>query len=363
MKVQDYQNKDILLSDVKKEVVELLKNLIDTPSISKEEDKTADLIEKFLLKKDCIVNRKLNNVWVKNMYFDITKPSILLNSHHDTVKPAKGYSKNPFEATIINDKLYGLGSNDAGASLVSLLAAFLWYYKKENLNFNLIFSATAEEEISGANGIECIIDQLKPIDFAIVGEPTLMQMAIAEKGLMVLDCKSKGESGHAARDEGENAIYNALKDITWFQSYQFPKQSEILGPVKMNVTVINAGSQHNVIPDQCDFVIDIRTTDAYTHEEIISLIKENISSELNLRSNRLKPSFISKNHPFVIKAKESGVNLFGSSTLSDQALMPWPSVKIGPGDSARSHSADEFIYLKEIETGIDTYVQLLKNIL
>lgn len=343
--------------------IELLKQLIAIPSFSKEEDKTADTIEDFLKSKKIKTHRKLNNVWAYNKHFEITKPTILLNSHHDTVKPNAGYTLNPFEAIEKEGKLYGLGSNDAGGALVSLLATFIYFYEAKDLNYNLIYAATAEEEISGTNGVECILKDLGKIEFGIVGEPTQMHLAIAEKGLMVIDCIAHGKSGHAAREEGENAIYNAIKDIEWFRTFQFPKASETLGPIKMSVTIIHSGQQHNVVPDKCEYTVDIRLTDAYTNEEIINIIKENVSSTITPRSTRLKSSSIPKEHPIVKAGVNMGRNTYGSPTTSDKALMNFPTLKIGPGDSARSHTADEFIYLYEIKEGIMIYINMLKYIL
>jgi acetylornithine deacetylase len=345
------------------EAIDLLKKLIVVHSFSKEENQSADLIESYFSSKEISSQRKGNNIWIKNKYFDLTKPTILLNSHHDTVKPNSGYTLDPFSPIVKDGKLFGLGSNDAGASLVSLMATFLYYYQEENLAYNIIYTATAEEEISGAKGVESILNELGEIDFAIVGEPTQMNLAIAEKGLLVLDCLSKGQAGHAARNEGENAIYKSLKDIEWFRDFEFQKVSETLGKVKMNVTMISAGKQHNMIPDECKFTVDIRVTDAYTHEEIISIIKQHVSCVIIPRSLRLKPSSININHPIVV----AGINLrrtvFGSPTTSDEALMPFTSVKIGPGDSARSHTADEFIFVDEIEQGIKIYIQLLDQMI
>ncbi len=343
------------------EVTKLLKELISTPSFSREEENTAQVIIKFIASKNISFERNDNNIWVKNLHFQKGKPVILLNSHHDTVKPNKGYTLNPFEPKEINGKLYGLGSNDAGGPLMALLAAFLFFYEEKKLPFNLIWAATAEEEISGKNGIASILGKLGDIHLAIVGEPTQMHLAIAEKGLMVLDCTVHGKAGHAARNEGENAIYKALDDIAWFQSFKFPKESEMLGPVKMAVTVIEAGKQHNVVPDQCKFTVDVRTTDAYSNQNTLDIIKENISAEVQARSTRLNPSGISISHPLVKIGEKLGRKSYGSPTLSDQALMPFPSIKIGPGDSARSHTADEFIYLKEIEEGIQIYIEMLTH--
>ena len=344
--------------------VELLKKLIGTPSFSKEEDKTADIIEQFFSEKNIPSNRLLNNVWCVNKYFDETKPTILLNSHHDTVKPNSQYTRNPFEAIIEDGKLFGLGSNDAGGCLVSLITAFCHFYEMENLKYNLVIAATAEEEISGKNGIESILSLLPKIDLAIVGEPTQTNLAVAEKGLLVLDCISTGKAGHAAREEGENAIYKAMQDINWFQTYQFSKISETLGSIKMSVTSINTENKaHNVVPAVCSFIVDIRVTDAYTHEEILETIKQHIQSAIKPRSMRLRSSKINKDHPVVLAGLALGKQTYGSPTTSDVALISAPVLKCGPGDSARSHTADEFIYLKEIEDGIDTYIKILEQIL
>ncbi|MGL4632856.1 MAG: M20 family metallo-hydrolase [Leadbetterella sp.] len=341
--------------------LELLKDLIAIPSFSKEEAGTADRISQFFTKEKIPFERLENNVWAKNQYFDPDKPSILLNSHHDTVKPNLSYTKNPFNPETIEGKLYGLGSNDAGGSLVSLISTFCYFYDK-SIPFNLILAATAEEEISGKNGIELLIPHLPKIELAIVGEPTQMQMAVAEKGLMVLDAKVTGITGHAARNEGKNAIYEALNDILWFKDFEFPKISETLGPLKMNVTLIQSGTQHNVIPDTCTFVVDVRMTDAYSMDEVLEVIQQNVKAEITPRSKRLHPSGISKSHPIVQKGMKMGMTTYGSPTLSDQALMPYTSIKIGPGDSARSHTADEYIFVDEIYKGIDTYIELLDGL-
>jgi acetylornithine deacetylase/succinyl-diaminopimelate desuccinylase-like protein len=342
--------------------LDLLQKLISTPSFSKEEDKTAALLENFFNQFDIPSERKGNNVWIKNEFFNSTKPTLLLNSHHDTVKPNPSYSKNPFTATIEDGKLYGLGSNDAGGPLVSLIAAFLYFYSNPNLKYNLVVAATAEEEISGAGGIESIWSLLPTIDCAIVGEPTLTDIAVAEKGLLVVDCVAQGKAGHAAREEGVNAIYQALKDIQWFRTYSFPKTSDTLGKVKMSVTVINAGQAHNQVPSECKFTVDVRVTDAYSLEEVLETIKQNVSCVVTPRSLRLRPSGIPTDHPLVKSGIKLNKKLYGSPTTSDQALIPVPSIKMGPGDSARSHSADEFIYLKEIEKGIQSYIDLIKNL-
>jgi acetylornithine deacetylase len=360
----EFQNTSRMISeDLKKSAVDLLRLLISIPSFSREENRTADAIDLFLQERGIITHRKLNNIWAFNQYFDATKPTILLNSHHDTVKPNSGYILNPFEPIEKEGKLYGLGSNDAGGCLVSLIATFVHYYPKKDLSHNIILLASAEEEVSGKNGVELIYPELLPIDFAIVGEPTQMNLAIAEKGLMVLDCVAHGQSGHAARNEGDNAIYKALKDINWIQNYQFPKISELLGAIKMSVTIINAGTQHNVIPEKCTFTIDVRVTDVYKNDEILEILKANLTAEILPRSVRLKPSSIDKNHKIVKQGLKMGKITYASPTTSDQALMDCPSLKMGPGDSARSHTADEFIYISEIENGMDDYIELLDGVL
>lgn len=345
------------------EITGLLSSLVATPSFSGNEAATADLLSEFLRQKGVPVSRKLNNVWARNKHFDAGLPTLLLNSHHDTVKPTDGYTRDPFHAEIIDGKLYGLGTTDAGCSLACLLATFIHFYEQPNLKYNLVFCASAEEETSGGNGTSAVLNELGKVDAAIVGEPTQMKMAVAEKGLLVLDCVVKGTAGHAARGEGENAIYKALKDIEWFRTYSFPKVSDTLGPVKMNVTLISAGTQHNVVPADCRFTVDIRCTDAYTHEELLQIVKQHVRCEVQPRSLRLKPSSIEPSHPLVQAGRQIGLETFGSPTLSDQSLMPWPSVKLGPGDSARSHTADEFIYLREIEQGIHLYTKLLSELL
>ena len=306
--------------------------------------------------------RKGNNVWCFSPMFDLKKPTILLNSHIDTVKPVNGWRKDPFTPREENGKLYGLGSNDAGASVVSLLQVFLQLCRTSQ-RYNLIYLASCEEEVSGKDGIESVLPGLPPISFAIVGEPTEMQPAIAEKGLMVLDVTATGKAGHAARNEGDNAIYKVLNDIAWFRDYRFDKESQLLGPVKMSVTVINAGTQHNVVPDKCTFVVDIRSNELYSNEDLFAEIKKHISCEAKARSFRLNSSRIDEKHPFVQKAIKMGRIPFGSPTLSDQALMSFPSVKIGPGRSSRSHTAEEYIMLKEIEEAIGLYLELLDGLL
>ena len=351
------------LEEIKERSLALLKDLISTSSFSKEEDKTAAIIEEFLKGFGIETQRYKNNVWALNKYFDASKPTVLLNSHHDTVKPNKQYTLDPFEPLVKDGKLYGLGSNDAGGALTSLIATFVHFYDQQDLNYNLVIAATAEEEISGTEGVGCILEKLPALDFAIVGEPTLMDLAIAEKGLMVLDCIAHGKVGHAAREEGDNAIYKALKDISWFRDYRFDRVSETLGPVKMTVSVINAGKQHNVVPPECQFTVDVRTTDAYTNEEVMEIIERETSCEIIPRSFRLRPSSIPEDHPIVKAGIDLGRKTYGSPTTSDQALIPVSSLKLGPGDSARSHSADEFIYLDELSEGIDIYVNMLTKIL
>lgn len=352
-----------MIEKLQNDAVVLLKNLIATSSFSKEEENTARIIEEFLNSRNVKTQRKGNNIWAYNQFFDAQKPTLLLNSHHDTVRPNSGYTRNPFGADVEGDRLYGLGSNDAGGCLVSLIATFLHYYPEENLNYNICLAATAEEEISGNNGLECILPELGTLDFAIVGEPTQMNLAIAERGLMVLDCSVYGKAGHAAREEGENAIYKAIKDIQWFQNYRFAKVSEVFGPLKMSVTIINAGSQHNVVPALCTFTVDVRVTDAYANEEVLRIIKTNVDCEVKPRSTRLKPSSIDKAHPIVVSGVALGRTTYGSPTTSDQALLSIPSVKVGPGDSARSHMADEYVYLSEVFDGISLYIRMLAPVL
>jgi acetylornithine deacetylase len=360
------------------DALHLLQQLISIQSFSKEEDKTADAIECFLQLKKIETNRLVNNVWCINKYFDESKPTILLNSHHDTVKPNKQYTKDPFQPAIEESKLYGLGSNDAGGCLVALIATFIHFYHQQNLQYNLVLTATAEEEISGKNGVELLLKDenfIKATSFSnsplgdggswctIVGEPTLMHMAVAEKGLLVLDCTTFGKAGHAAREEGDNAIYKALKDIEWFKNYKFDKVSELLGPNKMSVTIISAGSQHNVVPGECKFTVDIRVNELYDFDEVIDIIKQNIQSEIAPRSLRLKSTNIALDHPLVKAGLQLNRTYYGSPTTSDKALMNFPSLKIGPGDSARSHSVDEFIFVDEIKNGIELYIQLLNKVI
>lgn len=344
------------------EAIDLLKGMISRPSFSREETAVADYLQKCWSDAGHHLFRKGNNLWIIAPGFDFAKPTLLLNSHIDTVKPAAGWQKDPFlpEETE-DDRLYGLGSNDAGASVVSLYEAFTILSAKAQ-PYNLIFLASCEEEVSGKNGIESVLPELPPIRFAVVGEPTGMRPAIAEKGLMVLDCVATGKAGHAARNEGVNAIYKAIEDINWFSTYQFPEKSDLLGPVKMTVTIIKAGTQHNVVPDRCEFTVDIRSNEFYSNERLFELIKEQVGCEIKARSFRLNSSRTEPEHPFVQRCLMLGKEPFGSPTLSDQALMRFPSVKIGPGDSVRSHSADEFIYGPEIRDAITTYVRLLDGL-
>jgi acetylornithine deacetylase len=343
------------------DAIALLQQLIAIPSFSREEKAVADFLERYVEIKGYGASRKDNNVWVLSPGFDSSRPTILLNSHIDTVKPVAGWVRNPFSPTIENGKLFGLGSNDAGASVVSLLHAFFFLIQKQQ-TYNLIFAATAEEEVSGKNGIESLLQELPKIDFAIVGEPTQMNLAVAEKGLMVLDCVSTGKAGHAARNEGDNAIYKALKDIEWFRTYDFIKKTRLLGPVKMSVTQISAGTQHNVVPDKCSFVVDVRSNEMYSNDEILEEIRRNVGCDVQPRSTRLSSTATPLDHPIVKKGRELDLSVFGSPTLSDQALMTFPSLKMGPGDSARSHTADEYIQTNEIVEAVEIYVQLLDGL-
>ncbi len=345
------------------QAIELLKELIATPSFSKEEEQTASIIGKFLALKNIAATRVGNNVFALNKHFVESKPTLLLNSHHDTVKPNPQYTKDPFSPFVEEGKLYGLGSNDAGGCLVSLIATFLYFYEQSNLKYNVIFAATAEEEISGAGGIEYTLPYLPKINCALVGEPTLMQMAVAERGLLVIDCISHGKAGHAARNEGENAISKAIKDIEWFNNYQFQNISKLLGSNKMSVTVIETENKaHNVVPAVCKFVVDVRVNELYSFEEVLEEIKKNVQCDIIPRSTRLRSTSIPLDHPLVNAGIQLDRNYYGSPTTSDKALMPFPSLKMGPGDSARSHSADEYIYIEEIKEGIDLYIQLLNKI-
>jgi len=318
----------------------------------------------FFFEKHGVTYKRVgNNVYAFNRHYNPAKPSVLLNSHHDTVKPNKGYTVDPFTPIEKDGKLFGLGSNDAGGCLVSLIATFLYFVDKEHLSHNVVFAASAEEEISGVNGIELVLPYLGHIDFGIVGEPTKLEMAVAERGLMVIDCVAPGRAGHAARNEGENALYNALDDINWIRNCTFDKVSDLLGPSRMTVTVIGTENvQHNVVPSTCKFVIDVRVNELYTFEEMLEMLRQNLKSSFKPRTTRMKSTSIALDHPLVKAGLELGKGYYGSPTTSDKALMPFPTLKIGPGDSARSHTADEFIYLSEIEDGINTYIQLVSKV-
>lgn len=343
------------------EAITLLQALIGIPSLSREEDTAADFLQNYIEESGIMTGRSGNNIWCISPMFDVNKPTILLNSHIDTVKPVTGWRRQPFTPKIENGKLYGLGSNDAGASLVSLFQVYR-HLSATQQSYNLIYLASCEEEVSGKNGIESVLPKLPPITLGIVGEPTEMNPAIAEKGLMVLDLTARGKAGHAARNDGENTIYKLMPDIEWFRSFRFSKESPLLGTVKMSVTQINAGTQHNVIPDICTAVVDIRSNECYSNEELFEEITKHISCEAKARSFRLNSSSIPADHPFVKRAVELGKVPFGSPTLSDQALMKFPSVKIGPGKSSRSHTADEYILLNEIEEAIGLYIRLLDGL-
>ncbi len=342
--------------------IDLLKQLIETPSFSSEEDTTGDLLENWCNVHSIEYKRTKNNVWATNKYFDKNKPTILLNSHHDTVYPNNGYTKDPFKAIVEDGKLYGLGSNDAGGCLVSLLATFSYFYRKENLKYNLVFVGSAEEESSGPDGLNSMLSIIPKIDVAIVGEPTQMQLAIAEKGLIVFDAKVNGTPSHAAHPNNDNPIYNTIKVLEWFKNYQFTKTSEVLGDVKMTVTQINAGKQHNAVPSAVDLVVDVRVNDKYTNQEIADLLTKEAPCEITPRSLRLNSSSINKNHELIKAGISLGRETYGSPTLSDQSVLSCQSVKLGPGDSTRSHTADEFIYVEEVKEGIDIYIKILSMI-
>ena len=335
----------------------LLEEMVKIPSFSREESSVADLLETWLSDHGLPPHRKGNNLWLSSEE-ESEKPVILMNAHIDTVRPSAGYTRDPFVPMVENGRLYGLGTNDDGASVIALLRAYIDLTSRPQ-PYRLIWSATAEEEVCGKGGIELIFPELGRIDLGIMGEPTKMQMAVAEKGLMVLDCTAEGKSGHAAREEGVNAIYAALPDIEWFRTYRFPKISPYLGPVKMSVTQVNAGVQHNIVPDVCTFVVDVRPNGMYTNLEVLDIIKSSVKCKVKERSTRLGSSHIAEDHPIVLRAKDLGISTFGSMTTSNQTLSPFPTVKIGPGDSARSHTADEYIETSEIFSGADMYVRLL----
>ncbi len=344
--------------------IELLKQMIATPSTSGNEKEVSDIVLSFLKNEGYHPEQIGNNIVAKSNDYADGRPTLMLNSHIDTVKPAQGWETDPYTPTVNGDKLFGLGSNDAGASLVSLLSAFI-LTDNTGLPYNRIFVASAEEEISGPNGMYKILPMLKDcISAGIVGEPTGMKMAIAEKGLLVLDCEAKGKTGHAARADGINAIGIAMKDIEWLHTYQFPQASPLLGNVKMTVTQIQAGTQHNVIPAECKFVVDVRTTEKYSNKQTWDIIQEHIQSTATPRSLNKNASAIDESHPIVLAAKSLNVETFFSPTTSDQAVIngAFPTVKMGPGDSARSHTANEFITFDEIESGIKGYTELLKKI-
>ena len=377
MQVQQSSMNEVSIQNLQQEALELLKQLIATASFSKEEERTAQIIKDFLVLRKVEVHRLMNNIWVTNEDFTPGRPTILLNSHHDTVRPNKGYTLDPFSPIEKEGKLFGLGSNDAGGALVSLIVTFLNFYRREDLKYNLVLAATAEEEISGHNGIEALLQSPQFLHSVrenddtsfrnwcgIVGEPTEMQMAVAERGLLVLDCISKGKAGHAARNEGENAIYLAMKDIEWFRNFQFERTSNLLGPVKMTITSIQTENKaHNVVPGECSFIVDTRINEMYSFEEVINTIQSNVTCEVRPRSTRLRSSAIPLEHPLIKAGSSLGRNHYGSPTTSDKALMPFPTLKMGPGDSARSHTADEFIYVDEIRSGIDMYIRLLEHII
>ena len=342
----------------------LLKKLIETQSFSKEEENTATLIEGWFVENEIPFKRTKNNIWATNKYFDESKPTVLLNSHHDTVKPNSAYTNDPFKAIVKEGKLYGLGANDAGGCLVSLMTTFTHFYAQENLKYNLVIVASAEEENSGKNGLNSMLPIIPHIDVAIVGEPTLMNLAVAEKGLVVFDAVVAGTPSHAAHSNNNNSIYNSIEVLQWFQDFKFEKTSDALGDVKMTVTQISAGSQHNVVPAHVDLVIDVRVNDAYSNQEIADILQEKSPcTKITPRSVRLNSSAISTKHDLVKAGVAMGRATYGSPTLSDQACLTCQSLKLGPGDSTRSHSADEFIYLAEIEEGIKVYVELLNRVI
>ena len=343
------------------EAVSLLSHLIATPSVSRDERRAADIMEEELTRCGFTPHREANNVWAIGPCQREDRPTLLLNAHIDTVKPVASYTRNPYEPSLEDGTLYGLGSNDCGGGLVSLLQAFRELSASERCPYNLVYLASAEEEVSGKDGISRALPLLPHVDVAIVGEPTGMQPAVAEKGLMVVDITAHGKSGHAARNEGVNAIYEALDDLCWIRSHRFDRVSRFLGPTKMQATVVNAGTQHNVVPDECKIVVDVRTNELYTNEEVFDIISSHCKSECRARSFRLHSSRIDLNHPLVERCVALGLQPFGSPTLSDQALMPFASLKLGPGQSARSHSADEYIKVSEIEHAIGLYLRLLER--
>lgn len=350
-----------MTNEYSKSAVELLKKLISIPSVSRQEKEAADLLQQTMIEYGLSPQRVGNNLWVESSNCEDNSPTILLNAHIDTVRPVSSWNRHPYTATVEGDRLYGLGSNDCGGGLVSLLQVFRFLSERKQ-HYHLIFLASAEEEVSGEKGIGSVLPLLPPVDVAIVGEPTGMQPAIAEKGLMVIDLIAKGKSGHAARSEGVNAIYKMLDDLVWLRDYRFKRVSDLLGPTLMNVTMVNAGTQHNVVPDMCTAVVDVRTNELYDNEEVLDFIQSHVSCEVHARSTRLSSSHIDVEHPIVKKCLEMGMHPFGSPTLSDQAQMSFPSLKLGPGESARSHSADEFILISEIDDAIKKYILLLDGL-
>lgn len=351
------------IEELTERAINLLKELIGIQSFSGEEDKTADCIAAWLTREGIEYHREKNNIYAFNKQYQEGKPLLLLNSHHDTVKPNSAYTRGPFTAVVEDGKLYGLGSNDAGGPLVSLIACFAYWYTQENLSHNIVLVASAEEENSGPNGLNSMLKILPPIDVAIVGEPTLLDLAIAEKGLVIFDAEVAGTPSHAAHPNQDNAIYNTIPVLEWFRGFSFPKVSETLGEVKVTVTQINAGTQHNVVPAKVDLVVDVRVNDCYTNQEIAAILQEEAPCKLKARSLRLNSSRIDPNHPLVRAGIALGRSTYGSPTLSDQAALSCPSLKLGPGDSRRSHSADEFIFLEEIEQGIVLYIKMLEQVL
>lgn len=341
--------------------IALLQELIATPSHTREEQATAEILARHLSKAGVVVERIEQNIIARSRHFDPARPTLALNSHHDTVRPAASYTRDPYAPTLEGDRLYGLGANDAGASLVALVELFIALYDKA-LPFNLLLALSAEEECGGEKGARAWVPAVGKIDMAIVGEPTSMQAALAERGLVVLDCEAEGVSGHAAREEGVNALYIALEDIARLRTYRFERESKLLGPIRITTTQIAAGTQHNVVPDKCRFVVDIRTTDAYTNEETVELLRKELRSTITPRSTRIRASVIEESHPLVRAAVKAGAATFISPTTSDRTLMPFPALKIGPGDSSRSHTADEYVLLTEIEEGIDTYLKIIENL-
>ena len=350
-----------MIEKLQEDSLALLKQLIGISSFSREEDKTADAIELFLQDRQIQTHRKLNNIWAYNKYFEEKKPTLLLNSHHDTVKPNQAYTNDPFKAIEKDGKLFGLGSNDAGGCLVSLLATFVHFYENQNLSHNIVIVASAEEESSGKNGLNSVLKHLPELDCAIVGEPTLMQLAVAEKGLLVLDVKVKGTASHAAHQNDDNSLYKSIPVMEWFKNYKFDKISDVLGPVKMTVTQISAGKQHNVVPSECDLVVDIRVTDRYSNTEILEVVKANVNAEVTPRSMHLNASSIPIAHGLVQAGIALGRTTYGSPTLSDQSVLSCQSLKLGPGETLRSHSADEFIFINEIEEGVELYIKILTD--